>query len=539
MKTKWLRSCDLLHTPMSLSYKSEYFYATYVGAVLTILCFIIVISITSYEIKELVDKSSFSIISNQYSDISEMIDFSKRPLLFQLIDNTGEMMELDDKLYEFKAYDMEWLVEYDQDGKKNYKVINTELKMDHCDKVLTNNLEYLSELDLSKYICIQPEQNTTSYGYLGDMNNGYKGFRLYLNRCNSKRVDCYDDITILSRLQNIKFRVTYLSLNTNIFKLGTDNLDFQLYSKSCSVSTNLLKKFYFTFSIGRFHLYNNIFFKKRTLFNYIIGNDPIMDVDLDPSSTIDKNIDTLSYFSFNFDGNVVEISKEIKRFFDVFSIIGNAFNIVLTIFKIINSYYSNKILFVDIFDSIFLGKEISHSKVNHSFSQINLFKNLNNNTNYNPHNNSNKNVLDYSEGLGLNYFGNNNNNSNINNIHHSQIIKKPINKLVNTIDKNKPSRKRLSKIYTINKETKRNLIYYYLLPFCILKKNKAFESICFIQEKICNYFSIEKINELIRFKDNIEKQSKKLTKNELIKVNKRFKDMNDSNDFSSNKKKNN
>ena len=28
------------------------------------------------------------------------------------------MMELDDKLYEFKAYDMEWLVEYDQDGKK-------------------------------------------------------------------------------------------------------------------------------------------------------------------------------------------------------------------------------------------------------------------------------------------------------------------------------------------------------------------------------------------------------------------------------------
>ena len=326
MKANWFKSCDLLHTPMSLSYKNEYFYATNIGAALTILCLIIVISIGSYEIKELVNRTSFSIISNQYSDISQSIDFSKRTLLFQLIDNAGEMMELDDKLYEFKAYDMEWLVESGQDGKKNYKVKNTELEIDHCDKVLTNNIEYLSELDLSKYICIKPEQNITSYGYLGDMNNGYKGFRIYLNKCNNK-VDCYDNTTILKRLQNIKFRVTYSSLNTNIFKLGTDNLDFQLYSKSCSVSTNLLKKFYFTFSIGKFHLYNNIFFKKRTLFNYIIGNDAIMDIDLDPSSTIDKNRNTLAYFSFNFDGNVVEISKEIKRFFDVFSIIGNAFNI--------------------------------------------------------------------------------------------------------------------------------------------------------------------------------------------------------------------
>jgi hypothetical protein len=260
-----------------------------------------------------------------------------------------------------------------------------------------------------------------------------------------------------------------------------------------------------------------------------------MDIDLDPSSTINKNSNTLAYFSFNFDGNVVEISKEIKRFFDVFSIIGNAFNIVLTIFKIINNYYSNKILFVDIFNSIFIGKEITHTNAKHSFSQINLFKNLNNHTNYNHHNHSNKNVLDYSEGFGLNCFVNSNNN--VNNIHHSQIIKKPITKLVNAIDKTKSSKKRISKMYTINKETKRNLIYYYLLPICILKKNKAFDSICFIQDKICNYFSIENINELIRFKDNIDKHSKKLKKSELIKVNKRFKDIND--DFSSNKKKNN
>ena len=79
----------LLHIPISLSYNNEYFYITNIRAVLSIICFIFIVAISSYEIKTLTDKSSFSIISYQYTDISEIIDFSKTPLLSQLIDNAG------------------------------------------------------------------------------------------------------------------------------------------------------------------------------------------------------------------------------------------------------------------------------------------------------------------------------------------------------------------------------------------------------------------------------------------------------------------
>ena len=375
MKHNCFEKCDLFNIPMSLSYKKEYLYTTNIGAILTILCFIIIICITSYEIKTLTDKSSFNIITNQYTDINEKIDFIKNPLLFQLIDNSGEAMKIDEKLYEFKAYDTEWLVQYDKYGKKTSSVIVTPLEMDKCDKIL-NNSELFSEYDLSSYLCIKSGQNITSYGILGDMENGFKGFRIYLNKCNG-RTDCYEDSYILKKLQNIKIRVNYLSLNTNMFSLGNQDLRFRMYSKSCSISTNLLKKMYFTFSIGRFNLYNNIFFKKKNTFNYIIGNEAVIDVDLDPTSTIDKNSFTLAYFSFNFDGNIVEVSKEVKRIIDTISIIGNAFNIILTLFRIINNYYSNKILFVDIFKSVFFNKE----KNIHKFSQKSLFQNLNNNFN--------------------------------------------------------------------------------------------------------------------------------------------------------------
>ena len=533
MKISCLKTCDLLHVPMSLSYKNEYFYTTYIGAALTILCLLIIVIIASYEIKTLSDKSSFTIITNQYIDLNEKIDFSKRPLLFQLIDNTGEIMEIDNKLYEFKAYDMEWITEKDENGKKKYLVVNNKLEMDQCDKILTSNFsEYLTDFNLSKYYCIKSGQNITSYGYLGDMNNGYKGFRIYLNKCNGKK-DCYEDGFIIQKLQNIKFRVTYLGLNTNIFTLGNEKIKLQMFSKACSVSTSILKKFYFTFSIGKYNLYDNIFLRQKTEFNYIIGNNPIMDLDLDPSSTIDKNSYTLAYFSFNFDGTIIEVSKEVKRFLDTVTVIANAFNIILTIFKIINNYFSNKILFVDIFKSIFFSEG---NNVNiHKISQKNFFKFQNdfkNNNNNIVLNNSKKDILDLSDGIGLN-------NNCKNKILNNNNFKKTGNKMVIVSDKNVNIniKRRFSKItqnFSINKDkiTNNKLIYFYILfPLWLLKKNKSFDKIVLIKDKICAYFSIEKINELITFKENLNYKAKKSRTNntEYIKINKKFKDSNDSN----------
>ena len=69
MVYKWFKNLDLLHIPMSLSYKNEYSYTTNIGAFLTIICFIIILSLSLYEIKSLSDKTSFTIITNQYKSI--------------------------------------------------------------------------------------------------------------------------------------------------------------------------------------------------------------------------------------------------------------------------------------------------------------------------------------------------------------------------------------------------------------------------------------------------------------------------------------
>ncbi len=525
MKKHWLRSCDFLNIPMSLSYKNDIFFSTNVGAFLTIFVFLIIMTISAYEIRALYSKSYFTIISNQYTDLSEVIDFSRTPFLFQLTTDKGKVIQEDDNLFQLKAYIVSASKKNSSSSSSSSKSSSNskksaqkeELILEKCDKVYTNDIDYLAHLNLSRYFCIKPGQNITAYGLLGDSNNGFKGFRIYLNKCSGKP-NCYDESVVVDKLQNSKFIVMFLSLDTNIYSLDGSHLKYQLFSQTLSMSTNLLKKIFFTFSVGRFFLYNSIISKNKIQYDFITLNNQYTDFDLDATSTLSGDENTLAYVSFHYSGNVLEISKEVQRLFDTLVIIGNTFNIILTIFKIINNYYSNKILFADIFGNLFFGKDIS----------INIGQN--NTINFKNFVLNQKKNLDFSDELGLN-----NNKNNINDLNKINIVKKSKkNNSIISIDKENINKKNIthkinnhkkkSHLFVINEKGKLNkkIFYYYIIPYWILKKIRTFENISLIKEKICSYFSIEKISELIRFKENMEIAEKekrlKMNNTELLQI---------------------
>ena len=507
MIKNWLKKCDFLNIQMSLSYKNANFYATNIGAILTIICFIIIISISSYEIKQLYNKSYFTIISNQYTDLSEKLDFEKTPLLFQLATSSGQLIENDEKLYELKAIDVEYSIEETENGQRKKSLHNRILELERCDKVLINNTEIFSNLNLSKYVCLKKGQNLTSYGLLGDSNNGFKGFRIYVNKCNGK-INCYDNDVIVNKLKNSKFVVTYLSLNANIYNLDIQNLKYQLFSQSCSISTNILKKIYFSYNIGKFSLYEDIFYKKRYSFQYIIANNQNLDIDLDSSSTLENNDYTLAYISFHYSGNIMEVSKEVQSLFDSIALIGNIFNILLTLTKIINNYYANKILFGDIFENLFWNKE-KHFHIRDN----NMIKHFKNSKNYTL---NRKKYLDISDDIGLNM-----NSCKMNG--NKRLSKHIVINNKNNI--NGESNKKKSFLFLSSnkgKINKKHFIFFYIIPHWILKRNKAFNNLYLIKDNICAHFSVEKINELIKFKESMEAKEKlsKMSNTELIQINK-------------------
>ena len=104
MKAEYFRRIDFLNIPISLSYKNNIFYSTNIGAILTIFFFIIIMILTIYQIILLSAKNSFTLISNQYTDLSQTIDFSQTPFLFEMTNDYGQLIEMDKKLFVLEAF---------------------------------------------------------------------------------------------------------------------------------------------------------------------------------------------------------------------------------------------------------------------------------------------------------------------------------------------------------------------------------------------------------------------------------------------------
>ena len=150
----------------------------------------------------------------------------------------------------------------------------------------------------------------------------------------------------------------------------------------------------------------------------------------------------------------------------------------------INNYYSNKILFVDIFSSIFFAKD-NMNIINFNIKDNSHFNYLN----INKNNNSNKKRnMDLSDEFSLD-------NNKIKSI-------KSLGKKIMPITGNNSISKKKSE--NQGAFTKAKILYYYLLPLWVLRRNKTFNNIYLIKERISGYFSIEKINELIKFKEILE-----------------------------------
>ena len=81
-----------------------------------------------------------------------------------------------------------------ENGTKKNNLITTKIEIEKCDKIYGNESEY-SELNLSSYRCIKPDQNLTSYGLLGDLNNPFRGIGVYINKCSDS--GCFNDDVIL------------------------------------------------------------------------------------------------------------------------------------------------------------------------------------------------------------------------------------------------------------------------------------------------------------------------------------------------------
>ena len=126
---KIYKDLDLLKIPISLSFRNEYLYMTISGASLTIICFIILFIYSIISIKELFEKSSFTVITHEYQSPNDEINLTNVPILFSLTDKYGNPMELDSKLFELSVVYSVIENKYVKGGNTNFTHIEKKIEI--------------------------------------------------------------------------------------------------------------------------------------------------------------------------------------------------------------------------------------------------------------------------------------------------------------------------------------------------------------------------------------------------------------------------
>ena len=217
------------------------------------------------------------------------------------------------------------------------------------------------------------------------------------------------------------------------------------------------------FILGKYYLYDNLLYNSKKEYTYFMNGERYHDMN---DKLEEKKGDAIAYFSFNYQGYSIEYTKKVEKITDTISNIGYIFNMIYTIAKLINNYFSKKILFVDIYNNFFITVPQTAK------TKSNIMKLNESEMKFNP----NQNCLEKN-------------------------MPKFITK--NKKEKNSPSLKSLlAANEKLNKliKTKKDFLKYYLCPMCLWKNKK--KNIINIYGQICQYFSLEKFNGFIlKYKD--------------------------------------
>ena len=514
---------DLLRIPISLSYKNKYLYRTFIGASLTIIGFIIIVVYFLVKLIKTINKQTFAIISNEFQNPKASINFTNIPILFALADNNGNPLELNPKIVDFSVVLSEYVRNFDKNGNSHIIYLENEIEIDRCDKLNDSiDFSYFGEYNLSDFKCIKPFQNLSINGTYGDIINGYKSLKINIKKCNKSIEECYDSEYIESIITNSRFIIVYSGYKTNFYNKSEKDVEKAIYSRSISLSPVFCKKVFYYMTLVKFNLYDNVLFDNKKEEIYFINRD--MFYEFSPISNINLNDinegPALAFFSFVYDGYMIEYTKKVEKLGEIISYVGNLFNIILTIFKIINNYFSNKILFFDIFYRFFFEEKFNKKeRKNIPFDNFNSFlfahkkvssiKIKINTKSQDKSNNSNLNFISFFDDKSLE----NQNNLNNSNSPNKLGLKKILSFNTKSIEKDKNNFSRKSKLY-------------YLCPLCIVRNKNNLKHLIEIKNSICYCFSLESFYEFLKIKKSINIIKKERMNDFLFQNRSHFSDKN-------------
>ena len=146
---------------------------------------------------------------------------------------------------------------------------------------------------------------------------------------------CYSDTEVAAKLSNMFFMFTYLSNNVDHFNY-TAPIQKELRTETLSISTTLLKKYYYKFSQSEYHSDNGLIFEKIKKYIFFEYQGYTVDVNSDGQNIAENSY---SYTTFHCHDYVSKYKRICTKIQSVIATVSGIFNVIFIVLKIITFLY--------------------------------------------------------------------------------------------------------------------------------------------------------------------------------------------------------
>jgi hypothetical protein len=217
-----LKNLDIIGPSFQLNTYAESKFRTYIGGLLTILCFLSISSLSLYFIYNTFARTKPSVLNNRVFDNNPSFDYAKFPVMMGVAGTDTLFHNDTDSIYNIRA-----AYHYFGEGLQSMKFI--ELNMTKCNPELfgSNKAEFLDVMYFPFLYCLDitssyfNSNKTIIKGQVGSLEeNGFIGF--YINKCKNSTTSkkCKSEDEIDSRLGNV-----YLGLFFVDFYIDSNNYE--------------------------------------------------------------------------------------------------------------------------------------------------------------------------------------------------------------------------------------------------------------------------------------------------------------------------
>ena len=352
----------------------------------------------------------------------------------------------------------------------------------------------MKRYDLSKYLCIKPNQNLKIKGRYGDTINVYNSINIYFSVCITE--DCLkkNDINELTKiLYNSYLSMNYLYDTINHYNYSSPfNKIFR--NEVFQISPIVFKKFIYYFSSMKYISDNGILFIKEKKYKSFTFDHLYLDFvgrNNSDSTTIydNKKFSKIIQISLSCADYSIVYNRNYLKITEIFSNIGGLIDFIFIVCNAITIYFSRKSLIADISNNLVFNGD----NKNENERKISKFVIFNDSSKINFGNTSNKELI-YSENRKFNI--------NVNDIKHipnnEQIInnkKQVITKhdLLNNNNSFYIKYLKNSNLKNLHSQKLKISFLDYFLPYFILKKYKNYELLCVYHNIMHSYLSLEQL----------------------------------------------